>query len=44
MNDIIREITAPASQRAQQLGVVEIYYYNTGNVFMVFDVDAKKLL
>ena len=30
--------------RAQQLGVVEIYYYNTGNVFMVFDVDAKKLL
>jgi len=23
---------------------VEIYYYNTGNVFVVFDVDAKKLL
>jgi len=31
-------------RRAQQLGVVEIYYYNTGNVFVVFDVDAKKLL
>jgi len=31
-------------RRAQQLGVVEVYYYNTSNVFVVFDVDAKKLL
>ena len=46
--DYLGEISEPGYKqewkRAQQLGVAEIHYYDTSNVFIVFDIDAKNLL
>jgi len=46
--DYLGEVPEPGYEqgwrRAQQLGVAEIDYYHTGNVFAVCDVGAKKLL